>query len=67
MMMKIAANTLHHGWVLWHSPKTFTHINSSDALNNLMKHLPSADKECEAQGTGVTSSVTQAVNGRGAI
>ena len=67
MMMKIAANTLQHGWILWHSPKTFTHINSFDALNNLMKHLPSADKEYEAQETGVTSRVTRTVSGRGAV
>ena len=40
---------------------------SFDALNNLMKHLPSADKEYEAQETGVTSRVTRAVSGRGAV
>ena len=67
MMMKIAANTLLHGWILWHSPKTFTHISSFDALNNLMKHLPCADKGYEAQKTGMTSRVTRAVSGRGAV
>lgn len=67
MMVKIAANTLLSGWILWHSPKTFTHISSFDALNNLMKHLPSADKEYEAQETGMTSRVARAVSGRGAV
>ena len=48
MMMKIAANTLLHGWILWHSPKTFTHISSFDALNNSTRqyYYPSfTDKE----------------------